>query len=170
MKASIVRAKAALGIYLVIGMADGMADVILGARYFSANQFMPYHAQAISASWPEVDSGIQTLILALMKVAGGGWLALGFLTIVLAVAAFKTGSAGIRWALPTGTLIFYAASFVATWGVYQETGAPTPWGQSLAMIGLALLALVIDAPWSSRVRDPCMGDNTDRPASIRPKI
>ena len=149
MKASIVRTKAALGIYLVIGTVD----IIMGARYFSSNQFMPYHSQAMSASWREVDLGVQTLILALMKVAGGGWLALGFFTIILALAAFKTRSAVARWTLPAGTLIFYLASFAATWGVYQETGASTPWGQSSAMIGFALLALAIDAPWSSRVRD-----------------
>jgi len=144
-----MRMNVALGIYLVIGTID----IILGVVYFSSKQFLSYHAQAVGVPWQEVNTGVQTLILALMKVAGGGWCALGFFTIILALAAFRTGSAVARWTLPTGTLIFYLASFVATWGVYQETGAPTPWGQSLAMIGFALLALVIDAPWSSRVRD-----------------
>ena len=142
-----MRMKAALAIYLVIGAIN----IILGLRYFSSKEFMSYHSQAVGALWQEVDLGTQTLILALMKVAGAGWFVLGFFTIILALAAFKTGSAVARWTLPTGTFIFYLASFAATWGVYQETGAPTPWGQSLAMIGFALLALVIDAPWSSRV-------------------
>ncbi len=144
-----MRMKAALAIYLVIGAID----IILGVTYFSSTEFMSYHSQAVGAPWQEVDLGAQTLILALMKVAGGGWFVLGFFTIILALAAFKTGSAVARWTLPMGTLIFYLASFAATWGVYLETGAPTPWGQSLAMIGFALLALVIDAPWSSRVLD-----------------
>lgn len=143
-----MRMNVALGIYLVVGMID----IILGVVYFSSEQFLSYHAQAVGVSWQEVNTGFQTLILALMKVAGGGWCSLGFFTIVLALAAFRTGSAVARWALPTGTVTFYVASFVATWGVYQETGAPTPWGQSLAVIGFVLLALVIDAPWSSRVR------------------
>ena len=143
------RIKAALAIYLVIGAVN----IVLGVRYFSSKEFMSYHSQAVGAPWQNVDLGAQTLILALMKIAGAGWFVLGFFTIILALAAFKTGSAVARWTLPTGTLIFYLASFVATWGVYQETGAPTPWGQSLAMIGFALLALVMDAPWSSRARD-----------------
>ncbi len=113
---------------------------------------MSYHSQAVSAPWHELELGVQTLILALMKVAGAGWFILGFFTIILALAAFKTGSAVARWTLPIGRLIFYFASFAATWEVYQKTGAPTPWGQSLAMIGFALLVLLIDAPWSSRVR------------------
>jgi len=143
-----MRMKAALAIYVIIGTVN----LILGVRYFSAKQFLSFHAQAVGAPWQEVDGAVQTLILALMKVAGGGWFALGFFTIILALAAYRTCSVVARWTLPTGTLIFYLASFAATWGVYQATGAPTPWGQSLAMIGLVLLALVIDAPWPPRVR------------------
>ena len=144
-----LRMRAALAIYLVIGAID----IVLGVRYFSSKEFMSYHSQAVGTPWQEVELGVQTLILALMKVAGAGWFVLGFFTIILALVAFITASAAVRWTLPMGTLIFYLASFAATWGVYQETGAPTPWGQSLAMIGFALLALVIDAPWSSRVLD-----------------
>jgi hypothetical protein len=144
-----MRMKLALGSYLVMGAVS----IVVGVTYFTAKQFMPYHAQAVGTPWQEVDTGVQTLILALMKVAGGGWFVLGFLTIILALAEFRTRSAVARWTLPMATLIFYSASLAATWGVYQETGAATPWELSLAMIGFALLALVIDAPWSSRVPD-----------------
>lgn len=144
-----MRMRAALAIYLAIGAID----IVLGATYFYSKEFMPYHSQAVGAPWQEVDLGVQTLILALMKVAGAGWFILGFFTIILASAAFRTGSAVARWTVPMGTLIFYLASFAATWRVYQQTGAPTPWGQSLVVIGFASLALVVDAPWSSPVRD-----------------
>jgi len=143
-----MRIKLVLGIYLIIGAVD----LVLGVKYFFATQFMSYHAQAVGAPWQAVDNGIQTLILALMKVAGGGWFAVGFFTILLAFMAFKTRSVIVRWTLPIGTVIFWLASLAATLGVFQATAAPTPWGQSLAMIGFALLALIIDAPWSSRVR------------------
>jgi len=149
MKKNLIRMRIALAIYVVIGAID----IVLGLRYFSSTEFMSYHSQAVGVPWQEVDLGFQTLILALMKVAGAGWFVLGFFTIILALAAFKTSSAVARWTLPMATIIFYLASFVATWGVYQETGAPTPWGPSLAMIGFVLFTLVIDAPWSSRVLD-----------------
>ena len=139
--------KVALGIYLVLGIVN----IVLGAMYFSSEQFMPYHSQAVGRSWQEVDPGTQILVLALMKVAGAGWINLGFLTIILALGEFVKRSIVTRWALPTGTLIFYLGSLAATWGVYQETGASTPWLPSLAMIGVALLAFGIDAPWSSRI-------------------
>ncbi len=141
--------KAALGIYLVIGVVS----VVIGGLYATADQFMAYHSQAVGAPWREVDRGAQTLFLALMRVAGGGWITLGFFTIILAFGEVRQRSAVSRWALPMGIVIFYSASLAATWGVYQKTGAATPWIPSLAMIGLALLALVVDAPWSSLARD-----------------
>ena len=131
----------------------GAVDIGLGATYFSSKQFMSYHAEALDAPWQELDPGLQTLILALMKLAGGGWFALGFFTIVMAVATLKTRSNVARLSLPAVTLISWSASFSATWGVYQATGAATPWAPSMAMIGLAILALAIDAPWASDVRD-----------------
>lgn len=143
-----MRTKLVLWFYLCVGVFN----IALGLIYFFSKQFLSYHAQAVGTPWQDVDFGTQTLILALMKVAGGGWVALGFFTIILAVAALKSGSTVARWALPAGTLIFYSASFAATWSVYQATGAPTPWQPSLAMIALAPLALFIDAPWAPQVR------------------
>ena len=141
-----MRTRIALAIYLVIGLIN----LVLGMIYITSNQFLSYHSQAVSKSWQEVDVGTQTLILALMRLAGGGWLALGFLTIAFALGTSKTSSSLARWALPIGTVIFWMASLAATWSVYRATGAQTPWIPSLAVIGVALLALLIDAPWSSR--------------------
>ncbi len=138
-----MRMKVALGIYILVGVVS----IGLGLLYLTSEQFMPYHAEAVGTPWAEVDPGTQTLILALMRVAGGGWLALGFLTIVLSFGQIQTRSAVSRWALPIGIVIFYSASLAATWGVYRETGAHTPWLPSLASIGLALLAFAVDAPW-----------------------
>ena len=119
-----LRMRAALAIYLVIGAID----IVLGVRYFSAKEFMSYHSQAVGAPWQELDLGVQTVILALMKIAGAGWFVLGFFTIILALAAFKTGSAVVRWTLPMGTVIFYLASFAATWGYTKKQERQRPGG------------------------------------------
>ena len=139
-----MRTKLALAMYSIIGLID----IVLGVIYITAGQFLSYHSQAIGSSWQEVEFGTQVLILALMRVAGGGWLALGFLTISFAVGTFRTNQRLARWALPTGTIIFWMASLAATWSVYRETGAQTPWAPSLAVVVFALGAWLIDAPWS----------------------
>ena len=123
-----MRMRLALGLYLIAGLVE----ICLGATYFTAKQFMSYHAEAVGIPWKDVDGAVQTLFLALMKLAGGGWLALGFCTIAFSLATFKTQSFVARWTLPAATLIAYSASFAATWRVHQATGASTPWAPSLA--------------------------------------
>ena len=143
-----IRMKIAIAIYLILGLVD----LVMGFIYLTTDRFLSYHAEAVGIPWREIDSGMQTLILALMKLAGGGWLALGLLTIVLAAGLLIKNHALARWAVPAGTIVFWAASFMATWSVYQATGAQTPWAPSLGAIGMAIIAMTIDAPWSSRNR------------------
>lgn len=144
-----MRTKLTLGSYLVMGTVS----TVVGVTYFTATQFTAYHAEAVGTPWQEVDSRIQTLILALMKVAGAGWFVLGLVTIVLALAEFRTRNVVARWTLPLATIVFYSASFAATWRVHQETGAATPWAPCLGMVGFALLALLVEAPWNSQDPD-----------------
>ena len=91
-----MRMKLALGIYLVVGLVS----VVTGGLYFTSEQFMSYHSQAVGTAWRDIDPTTQTLILALMKVAGGGWITLGFFTIILAFGQFLKSCAVLRWALP----------------------------------------------------------------------
>ena len=137
-----MRRKIALSIYSVIGLVN----LVLGSIYLTSDEFLTYHSQAIGASWEKVDPGTQTLILALMKVAGGGWCALGFFTIAIALSEWKRSGSLARWALPAGTLFLYLPTLIATWSVYRETGAQSPWVPSLAMIMLTLIAMVIHVP------------------------
>lgn len=44
----------------------------LGMVYLFKNSFMPYHSEALSLDWYEVESRTQILILALMKAVAGG--------------------------------------------------------------------------------------------------
>ena len=135
---------------LVIYTGIGLINIVLGVIYVTSDQFLFYHSQAVGAPWEEIEQGTQTVLLALMKLAGGGWLALGVFTIALALWEFRQTSLMARWVLPAGTLVFYFASLTATWTVHQETGAASPWGPSLVIISLALLALLVDRPWRTR--------------------
>ena len=138
-----MRRKIALSVYSLIGLVN----LVMGSIYFTSDEFLTYHSQAVGASWEEVDPGAQSLILALMKVAGGGWFALGFFTIAIALSEWKRRGTLAGWALPAGTLFFYLPTLAATWSVYRETGAQSPWAPSLAIIMLTLVAMVIHLPW-----------------------
>ena len=57
--------------------------------YLSRSEFMPYHADAVGMDWNEVDTNMQVLIIALMRVSGGGWLATSLSISFLLVAGKK---------------------------------------------------------------------------------
>ena len=62
------RMKVAFSFHLLVLLGIG----IIGLIYIFRTEFMPYHAIAVGHSWKEVDSAFQILLLALIKVFGGG--------------------------------------------------------------------------------------------------
>ena len=65
-----------------------------GLIYLFKNSFMPYHSEAISLEWNEVESSTQFLILALMRAVSGGFIAIA---IVTAFLQYKFTLSKVRW-------------------------------------------------------------------------
>jgi hypothetical protein len=109
--------------------------------YLFQSEFMPYHAVAVGQSWEEIDPAFRILILALMKVAGGGWLATVFAIGILLLKPFREGTRWAYWAIPVVGLPTSLSSLYATIYVAQNTPASPPWiavalGTLLFLIGL----------------------------------
>ena len=64
-------------------------SLVFGVIYLTRTQFMPYHSLALGKQWSEVESNTQTLILALMKVAGSGFVVTGITILVLLCILFR---------------------------------------------------------------------------------
>ncbi len=61
----------------------GAIWIVFGLVYLFKDSFMSYHAVALSSSWEELNPAFQTLILALMRAAGGGFFLAGIMIIIL---------------------------------------------------------------------------------------
>ena len=132
-----------------------LPSLALGAIYLFRPTFMPYHAVALGKDWAELDAATQALIKALMEVAGGGWLSLGTLMLLLVAFPIRRGERWARWAAPTASLLFYVPTLLATLSVFQQTPASPPWRANLGMCVASVLALLLDAPWQpGHGRDP----------------
>jgi drug/metabolite transporter (DMT)-like permease len=123
-------------------IANYLAALILlgmGLTYLFKNSFMPYHSDAISLQWNEVDSSAQFLILALMRAVSGGFIAVA---IVTAFLQKKFTSDKITWMpllILIGGLIVSLASIYATLIVrFNSPGKPPT---LLAIIGIFLLII-----------------------------
>ncbi|MDJ0737795.1 MAG: hypothetical protein QNJ47_27685 [Nostocaceae cyanobacterium] len=68
--------------------------------YLFTPQLLPYQEQAIGTSWSELNSGLQTQFLSLMKVSGGGYISLAVTLTVLLLIPFRKGENWARWAIP----------------------------------------------------------------------
>lgn len=125
-----------------------VASLILGSIYLFSNEFMPYHQEALGTPWQDVEARVQTLILALMTVAGGGWIALGIFTLTLILIPFRRqDQIWPSYLIPVSLLSFYLPTLMATLSVLENTPATPPWLAALVTCLVTVVALIIDSPW-----------------------
>jgi hypothetical protein len=111
--------------------------------YLTRTEFMPYHRDAVGHEWHEVDRSYQVLILALMRAAGGGWLATGISLVFLLAFPFRSQELWALIALPLVGLSTAGASLYATLHVKNNTNATPPVLLVVAAIVLVLAGFLL---------------------------
>lgn len=111
--------------------------IAFGLTYLLRPEFMPYHAKAVGKSWSEVEASFRILILALMRVVGGGFLATACAAGFILFAAFRRGAGWALWAIPIAGLCASLPSLYVTLKVARNTPASPPW--IAAAVGTVLL-------------------------------
>jgi peptidoglycan/LPS O-acetylase OafA/YrhL len=117
--------------------------IFFGFRYLTASQFMPYHAVALGVSWSELDSHYQTLLLSLIRVAGGGMLAGGIAIGFLLLIPLRRKELWARWAILIIGLIVGGSAVYATLSVKFRTPASPPWIPAIVAVLLILVGSLI---------------------------
>lgn len=125
----------------------GIISVVLGSVYVLRDEFMPYHSQALGQPWESLDTATQTLLLALMDVAGAGWAVTGALVCVLVLFPFRAGERWARWVIPAALIILYAPILFATLEVLASTPASPPWYGNAAALTATTIGILLDQPW-----------------------
>lgn len=124
-------------------LITAIISILFGIIYLVRSEFMPYHAVALEKQWIELDTKIQTLILALMRVAGGGFLATGIVVVLLMLLYLRTSKQWIMFIIPTVGLITSLSSLYATLLVKSRTPASPPVNLTLLSIGLILIGFIL---------------------------
>ena len=127
-----------VGVALLLTMLIALGYVVFGFTYLLRPEFMPYHAEAVGMSWDHVPPAFQVLILALMRVVGGAWLALAAALGYLIFVPFRQGARWARWAVPAVGLISSGAALFATLQVQCHTPARPP----VMLVAAGMIALV----------------------------
>lgn len=123
-------------------IANYLASLILlgmGLIYLFKNSFMPYHSDAISLEWSDVDTNTQFLILALMRAVSGGYIAFAIIAIFLQK---KFASAKITWIplliLIPGLIVSLTSIYATLIVRFNTPGKPLT---SMAIVGVILLII-----------------------------
>ena len=131
---------------LVIIICDGMVALlgfVFALIYLLRPEFMDYHAIAVHETWAEVDPGFQILIIALMRVSGGGFLGVSLAITMLLYIFLKQDKV---W--PITAIFFIGQSILiptlyATLLVKYHTGANPPWIAAVIAIVILLVAWIL---------------------------
>lgn len=87
----------------------GLMSVVAALRYLLLTEFMPYHAVVSGREWSSLEPGMQTIIIGMLKIVGGGFLATGVALVWLA----RSQSLRAPWA-PWAALTVLVAQWVPT--------------------------------------------------------
>jgi hypothetical protein len=117
------------------------AGIVFGVRYMRRDAFLPYHAAVAGKSWPELDPGVQVVILGMLRIIGGGFVTLG-VTLLWLYFALHEGARWAPWAILTisaaalGPMLYVAIKFRSF-----RPDAQTPVRPTLAMMVLIVLGV-----------------------------
>jgi len=121
---------------LILLLLAALLAIYFGVRYLSTQEFMPYHAVVSGKSWAQLEPGVQTIILGMLTIIGGGFISFGAAVLWLFVPLHR-GDGWSRWALLTIT----AASIVPTLYVTVALRRYAP--QADTPVGPAALVLAL---------------------------
>ena len=114
-----------------------------GANFLLRSEFTEYHSVAVGMPWMDVPKNFQVLILALIKVAGGQWIAFSLGALLILLIPFRQGVSWAIWTVPLLLLVQSLASWPAMMLVTVNTAATPPWAINFIGIGIALFGLVL---------------------------
>jgi hypothetical protein len=103
---------------------------------------MPYHHEAIGYSWSELEPNFQVLIIALMRAAGGGFLATGLAIFILLMIPWRAGDMWANYAIPAIAACTSIGTLYATQLVKTKTPGKPPVGLSLLAASLTVIGFI----------------------------
>lgn len=111
---------------LVLFAIVGISHLIFGTVYVTANEFMPYHAQALNVDWNGLDENYKTLFLALIRLAGAGGLVAGLVNLTLVSCLYHRVESRLMWLLIASSLIYQSMANYVVYSVYINTPGDPP--------------------------------------------
>ena len=123
---------------LLFLLLAAILSIFFGVRYLRTREFMPYHAVVAGKSWSELELGVQTIILGMLKIVGSGLATYGFALLWL-LLPLSRGESWAPWAALTITATAVLPTLYVTVTLRKfQPKANTPVVPTLIALALAL--------------------------------
>jgi hypothetical protein len=127
---------------LIFLLPAALLSIFFGVRYLRTKEFMPYHAVVAGKSWSELELGVQTIILGMLKIVGGGLTTYG-LALLWLLMPLNRGESWAAWAALTITATAVLPTLYVTIMLRRfQPKAKTPVVPTLIALALALAGVV----------------------------
>jgi hypothetical protein len=127
-----------LNLALAAVLLVALGAILFGVRYMRREAYLPYHAAVAGKSFGDLDLGVQTIILGMLKIVGGGFVTLGVTLLWLCFALHE----GVRWA-PWAILSVSATALCPMLYVAVRLRAFRPEAQTPVRPTLAMVVLIV---------------------------
>ena len=116
-----------------------LLSIFFGVRYFFTKEFMPYHAVVAGKAWSQLDAGLQTIILGMLRIVGGGLTTYG-LALLWLLLPLSRHEAWAAWAALSITLTAVVPTLYVTVMLRRfEPSARTPIVPASIVLALAVV-------------------------------
>lgn len=121
---------------LILLALAALLSILFGIRYLLTREFMPYHAVVAGSSWSALPAGLQTVILGMLRIVGGGLATYG-LALLLPLSRHESWA---PWAVLTVTLTSVVPTLYVTIALRRvEPSARTPVVPASVVLVLAVV-------------------------------
>jgi hypothetical protein len=124
-------------------MIVGIISFAMAYKNIFSNKFIAFHEQAAGKSWGDIEKGIQSVIIALMKISGLGFLVVALLLMIFPLVSYFENNPFLQFSIPTISLLYCLGLFLFNYQLYVQTKAETPWKRSLYAVGVICVGLIL---------------------------
>ena len=112
---------------LFLYLLFGIVSLIMAYKSIFSTRFLPFHEQAAGKSLENIEPGVQTVIRALMKVSGLGFLTVALLLLILPIINYFDHESLFQYLLPGIAFLYCLGLFFVNHQLAVQTKAKTPW-------------------------------------------
>ncbi len=130
---------------IVLYLLVGALSLVMAYRSISSDRLLRFHEKAAGIPWEEIDRSLQTVVVALMRVSGLGFLVVAALLVISPVVDYFSPHLFLRYGIPSISVMFCGGLFLVNYSLHRKAKAATPWKGSLYAVLILLAGIAISS-------------------------